>query len=76
MVRRPDHEKTDPQIPNCLVTETFTRYYLAERIGGSPADMGWESQCVVLVPEGDLRSLDLAPADKQVVRALEDSVQP
>jgi 8-oxo-dGTP pyrophosphatase MutT (NUDIX family) len=57
-------------------TQTYTRYYLAERVGGSPADMGWESQCVVLVPEGDLRSLDLAPADKQLVRALEDSVKP
>jgi 8-oxo-dGTP pyrophosphatase MutT (NUDIX family) len=57
-------------------TQTFTRYYLAERVGGSPADMGWESQCVMLVPADALGSLDLAPADKQVVRALEDSVQP
>jgi hypothetical protein len=38
--------------------------------------MGWESQCVMLVPEDTMGSLDLAPADKQVVRALEDSVQP
>lgn len=27
-----------------------TRYYLAERIGGTPADAGWESQAVSLVP--------------------------
>ena len=27
-----------------------TRYYLAERIGGTPADAGWKSQAVKLVP--------------------------
>jgi ADP-ribose pyrophosphatase YjhB (NUDIX family) len=29
---------------------TVTRYYLARRIGGNPADMCWESQSVHLVP--------------------------
>ena len=29
---------------------TYTRYYLAERVGGNPADMGWESQAVILAP--------------------------
>ena len=31
-------------------TTTYSRYYLARRLGGSPADMGWESQAVLLVP--------------------------
>lgn len=57
-------------------TQTFTRYYLAERMGGSPADMGWESQGVMLVPREMLGSLDLAPADRQVVLALAAQVQP
>lgn len=29
---------------------SYTRYYLAERLGGCPADMGWESQAVLLAP--------------------------
>lgn len=32
-------------------TQTYTRFYLARRIGGTPADMGWESQAVHLVPQ-------------------------
>ena len=31
-------------------TKSYTRYYLAERISGNPALMGWESQAVHLVP--------------------------
>ncbi len=57
-------------------TQTFTRYYLAKRMGGSPADMGWESQGVMLVPRELLDSLDLAPADQQVVLALAAQAQP
>ncbi len=34
-----------------------TRYYLAERIGGTPADVGWESQAVSLVPQSELAQL-------------------
>lgn len=51
-------------------TTTYTRYYLAERIGGSPADMGWESQCVMLVPHGQLSTLKLRAPDKAVLQAL------
>ena len=57
-------------------TQTFTRYYLAKRFGGSPADMGWESQGVMLVPRELLDSLYLAPADRQVVLALATQAQP
>ncbi|PDT77473.1 SAM-dependent methyltransferase [Sinorhizobium sp. BJ1] len=31
-------------------SKTTTRYYLARRIGGTPVDMGWETQGVYLVP--------------------------
>ena len=31
-------------------TTTMTRYYLANRVGGLPTHMGWESQAVHLVP--------------------------
>jgi 8-oxo-dGTP pyrophosphatase MutT (NUDIX family) len=33
-----------------------TYYYLAKREGGSPSDMGWESQAVSLVPVSELRA--------------------
>lgn len=52
-------------------TTTYTRYYLAERIGGTPADMGWESQCVMLVPPTQLNTLKLEKPDKAALRALE-----
>jgi ADP-ribose pyrophosphatase YjhB (NUDIX family) len=32
-------------------TQTMTRYYRARRVGGTPAEMGWESQAVVLAPK-------------------------
>lgn len=33
---------------------SVARYYLARRVAGTPADMGWESQAVQLVPAGKL----------------------
>jgi 8-oxo-dGTP pyrophosphatase MutT (NUDIX family) len=35
-------------------TTTLARYYTAKRVGGSPIDMGWESQAVSLVPKSEL----------------------
>lgn len=32
-------------------TTSFTRFYLARRTGGNPADMGWEAQAVMLMPK-------------------------
>ncbi|WP_179875750.1 hypothetical protein [Sinorhizobium sp. BJ1] len=32
-------------------SKTTTRYYLARRIGGTPVEMGWETQGVDLVPK-------------------------
>jgi len=49
---------------------TFTRYYLAKRIGGSPAAMGWESQAVSLVPMRQLRDFVNRSVDKALVEAL------
>lgn len=52
-------------------SQTYSRYYLAERIGGSPADMGWESQCVMLVPLSKLNGLRLKAPDLAVIQALD-----
>ena len=51
-------------------TTTVTRLYLARRIGGTPADMGWESQAVSLVPLAALPSLLNGAADIPVIAAL------
>ncbi|WP_374605595.1 NUDIX hydrolase [Niveibacterium sp.] len=49
---------------------THNRYYLARRVGGDPAEMGWESQAVHLVPVGQLKEVLNNPADHLVVDAL------
>ena len=49
---------------------TFTRYYLAKRIGGSPAAMGWESQAVSLVPLQQLKAFLNRAVDQALVAAL------
>ena len=51
-------------------TTSRTRYYLARRLGGNPADMCWESQAVMLLPVEDLRSHLNQPVDHLVVDAL------
>ena len=55
----------------CDVTrkETFTRFFLAERVGGSPADLTWESQAAVLAPPSSLRSMLTHPGDQAVLDA-------
>jgi hypothetical protein len=52
-------------------TQTYTRYYIARRTGGSPACMGWESQAVHLVPMAQLRQVATHPNDAPVIAALE-----
>lgn len=49
---------------------TTTRYYLAQRIGGNPADMGWESQSVHLVPQGELARFLDNPKDLPILEKL------
>lgn len=51
-------------------TTTRTRYYLARRIGGNPAEMCWESQAVHLVPSRQLESFVASESDAPVIAAL------
>ncbi|GAB3382944.1 NUDIX hydrolase [Massilia agri] len=47
-----------------------TRYYSARRVGGCPADMGWESQAVSLVPRARLAEVLVNPNDAPLVALL------
>lgn len=47
-----------------------TRYYLAWRVGGNPADMDWESQAVMLAPVEELKGLLNKAFDHEVVDVL------
>lgn len=51
-------------------TMTRTRYYLAERVGGTPAKMGWESQAALLVPKAELPKYLTGGANAGVLAAL------
>ena len=51
-------------------TTTRARLYLAERVGGTPVAMGWESQSVSLVPLSKLGGLLNGAADKPVLERL------
>jgi 8-oxo-dGTP pyrophosphatase MutT (NUDIX family) len=52
-------------------TQTYTRFYIAHRVGGSPCDMGWESQAVHLVPISKAYGLLNRRTDRDVLKALE-----
>jgi ADP-ribose pyrophosphatase YjhB (NUDIX family) len=45
------------------------RFYIARRVGGTPNDMGWESQAVRLVPAKQLKQLLNRQVDKDIVDA-------
>lgn len=49
---------------------TVTRYYLARRVGGNPAEMGWESQAVHLVPRVKLHTFLNHPNDELTLKHL------
>jgi ADP-ribose pyrophosphatase YjhB (NUDIX family) len=51
-------------------TTSMTRLYLAERVGGDPTDMGWESQAVRLVPPAEWAKHLTSPTDQPVLEAL------
>lgn len=51
-------------------SQSYTRYFLAERVGGNPADMGWESQAVMLVPVSQLPKVLNSHYDIPVIEAL------
>ena len=61
----------DAHLVDVRRTQTFSRYYLARRIGGSPAAMGWETQAVHLVPLVQLRAVAAHANDAAVNAALE-----
>ena len=52
-------------------TQSYTRYYLAERTGGNPAAMGWESQAVHLVPRSLLANFLTHANDLPLLKALD-----
>jgi 8-oxo-dGTP pyrophosphatase MutT (NUDIX family) len=49
---------------------SLTRYFLARRLGGTPAAMGWESQAVSLVPRDRLPEMLHHPNDHPLLEAL------
>lgn len=49
---------------------SYTRYYLGRRVGGNPAQMGWESQAVMLVPREQLAEFLNSPNDKPIIQAI------
>lgn len=58
-------------LADTLRTTSYNRFYLAERIGGTPADMGWESQAVHLVPHALLGQYLTHPNDQPLLQALQ-----
>ena len=46
------------------------RYYMARRVGGTPADFGWESQAVHLVPKAVLRAMLNTSDDRKIANAI------
>ena len=56
-------------------TQTYTRYYIARRIGGCPSSMGWETQAVHLVPADRLEEVAVHPNDAPIISALRDWMQ-
>lgn len=51
-------------------TTSYTRYYRAKRIGGNPADMGWESQAIHLVPRNMLNLYLTHQSDQPLLKLL------
>lgn len=45
---------------------SVARYYIAERVGGTPADMGWETQAMRLVPAGKIKTFLNRQVDKDI----------
>jgi 8-oxo-dGTP pyrophosphatase MutT (NUDIX family) len=58
-------------LADAVRSRSKTRYYLGHRIGGCPADMGWESQAVSLVPRALLHTVLVNPNDAALVAMLQ-----
>lgn len=50
---------------------SVTRYYLARRVGGHPASMGWETQSVNLVPRVRLAEFVTHKNDQAILKSLQ-----
>lgn len=61
----------DKHIGDFRRTTSVARYYSGHRVGGHPADMGWESQKVSLVPIKDLHKVVTHPADQPLVQMIQ-----
>lgn len=53
-------------------SSSTSRYYYARRIGGTPADAGWESQAVNLVPASKLVDFLNTADDKKIAKHILD----
>lgn len=51
-------------------TTSVCRYYLARRVGGTPADMGWESQACILAPKDHLYEILNRAVDHGIAEAI------
>lgn len=51
-------------------SQSFTRFYLAERVSGNPADMDWETQAVMLSPPDQLTLLLSSAYDASILKQL------
>ena len=51
---------------------SYTRYFLARRVGGTPTDMGWETQAVHLVPRAALADFLTHKNDLPLLKALNE----
>jgi 8-oxo-dGTP pyrophosphatase MutT (NUDIX family) len=52
-------------------SQSYTRYYLARRVGGHPGAMGWETQAVMLVPRDQLAGVVTHPNDALILEAID-----
>ncbi|WP_238544018.1 NUDIX hydrolase [Acidovorax sp. KKS102] len=55
-------------------TTSVTRYYLAKRVGGHPANMGWETQALSLVPRARLAEFVSHKNDQVILQALQQAL--
>jgi len=56
-------------------TTSRARMYIAERVGGTPKDMGWESQAVRLATMKDAKTLLNMSHDKKILDDLQDLME-
>lgn len=52
-------------------SQSYTRYYLATRVGGNPAAMGWETQAVMLVPRDRIAMVVTHPNDVPILEVMD-----